>query len=119
MIRLIAEVLDKQVVDLNGEKAGRVDGMILELRDGMPPRVVAIEISPITLLARFNRRLSHWYAGHDGRFGYGRGAPYRIPWKTLTRSKLSIKLDRAVGDTPIDALEDWLRAKIIERIPGS
>ncbi len=119
MIRLIAEVLDKQVVDVNGDNAGRVDGMILEIRDGAPPRVVAIEVSPITLLARFNRRLAHWYAQRDGRLGYGRGAPYRIPWESVQRSKLSVQIDRAADDTPINAFEDWLRRKIVDRIPGS
>lgn len=119
MIRLIAEVLDKQVVDANGDSAGRVDGMILEVRDGAPPRVVAIEVSPITLLARFNRRLANWYAKRDARLGPGRGTPYRIPWKDVQRSKLSVEISAAVDDTPINAFEDWLRAKIIDRIPGS
>ena len=119
MIRLIAEILDTQVVDANGENAGRVDGMILEVRDGAPPRVVAIEVSPITLLARFSRRLATWYAKRDARLGHGRGTPYRIPWERVQRSKLSIAIDRAVDDTPINAFEDWLRAKIVDRIPGS
>jgi len=119
MIRLIAEVLDKQVVDTNGDNAGKVDGMILEVRDGAPPRVVAIEVSPITLLARFNRRLATWYAKRDARLGHGRGTPFRIPWENIQRSKLSILIDSAVDDTPINALEDWLRAKIVDRIPGS
>ena len=118
MIRLIAEVLDKQVVDPNGDNAGRVDGMILEVRDGAPPRVVAIEISPITFLARFSRRLAVWYAKRDARLGNGRGTPFRIPWENIQRSKLSVLIDRAVDDTPINAFEDWLRARIIDRIPG-
>lgn len=118
MIRLIAEVLDKQVVDANGNNAGKVDGMILEVRDGAPPRVVAIEISPITFLARFSRRLATWYAKRDARLGRGRGTPFRIPWQNIQRSKLSVVIDRAVDDTPINAFEDWLRAKIVERIPG-
>ncbi len=119
MIRLIAEVLDKQVVDANGDNAGRVDGMILEVREGAPPRLVAIEVSPITLLARFSRRLAMWYAKRDARLGHGRGTPYRIPWETVQRSKLSVVIDRAADDTPINAFEDWLRAKIVDRIPGS
>jgi sporulation protein YlmC with PRC-barrel domain len=119
MIRLVAEVLDKQVVDANGDNAGRVDGMILEVRDGAPPRLVAIEISPITLLARFSRRLAAWYAKRDARLGPGRGTPYRVPWESVQRSKLSVTLDRSADDTPIIAMEDWLRVTIIERLPGS
>ena len=39
MIRLVRDVLDKTLKDRNGENSGRIDGIVLELRDGQPPIV--------------------------------------------------------------------------------
>ncbi|HXT16138.1 MAG TPA: hypothetical protein VN706_10950 [Gemmatimonadaceae bacterium] len=118
-IRLIADVLDEQLVDVHGENAGRVDGIVLELRDGKPPRVAYLEVSPITLLGRFSLRLAHWYARHDRKFGEGRGVPFRVPWSRVTREGPTLELDFDADVTPISALEDWLRVKIVEHIPFS
>lgn len=117
-MHLVAEVLDTQVVDLHGRNAGKADGIVLELRDGRPPRVAYIEVSPITLLSRFSMRLAHWYARYDRRLGEGRGVPFRVPWSRVTRDGPTLKLDFDAGHTPIQALEDWLRVKFVQRIPG-
>jgi len=118
-MHLVAEVLDEQIVDNKGRRAGRVDGIVLELRDGKPPRVAYIEVGPITLLARFNRRLARWYARWDERFGEGRGVPFRIPWTRVTRDRDACRLDMDADATPIFALEDWLRRHIVEHLPGA
>ncbi len=118
-LRLVAEVLDEQIKDRDGENAGRVDGIVLSLREGKPPLVSYIEVSPITMLARLNRRLAHWYARHDRTFGRGRGVPFRLPWARVRRSGPALEMDLDVEATPINALEDWLRVKIVERIPGA
>src|SRR6185503_609187 len=104
-MRLVAEVLDKQLCDIRGRNAGRVDGIVLELRDGKPPRVAYVEVSPITLLARFNRRLAHWYARFDRRLGPGRGVPCRIPWTRLERNGQTLRMDIDMEATPIPAFE--------------
>ena len=116
-IRMVEEVLDKQLVDSTGDNAGRVDGIVLELRDGKPPRLAYLEVSPITLLSRFSMRLSRWYARRDRRFGDGRGLPFRIPWSRVSRSGVTLKFDFVAESTPINALEDWLRATIVDRMP--
>ena len=118
-MRLVAEVLDQQLVDVRNRKAGRVDGIVLELRDNRPPRVAYVEVSPITLLSRFSRRLAHWYARHDRRFGEGRGVPFRIPWSRVTVEEPDLKLDLDAESTSIFAIEHWLRDTIVDRIPGS
>lgn len=115
---LVAEVLDQQLCDAKGRPAGRVDGIVLELRDGRPPRVAYVEVSPITFLSRLSRRLAHWYARWDRRFGKGRGVPFRIPWTRLTPKGPALEMDVDSEATPIPAVEDWLRVHIIEKIPG-
>jgi hypothetical protein len=115
---LVADALDKQLLDTKGQRAGRIDGIILVLRRDKPPRIAYIEVSPITMLSRFSERLSAWYARRDKRLGKGRGVPFRFPWNRLERQKQNFKLDVDVDSTPINALEDWLRTTIVERIPG-
>ena len=116
---LTRDFLDKQILDRDDENAGRVDGIVLSLREGKPPLVAYVEVSPITLLSRFNRRLSHWYARHDRRFGKGRGVPFRIPITRITPEGPALRMDLDVEATPINAFERWLRRTIVERIPGS
>ena len=119
MIHLVADVLDEQLVDVNGESAGRADGIVLRLREGEPPLVAYVEVGPITLLARLSRRLARWYAKLDRHLGPARGTPYRIPWNRIQHSDRALRMDLAVDETPINAGENWLRTKIIRRIPGS
>jgi len=114
---LVADVLDEQIRDSRGRESGRVDGIVLELRDGHPPKLAYIEISPITLLSRFSRRLARWYSRYDRRLGPGRGVPFRVPWTRVTRTESIFIMDIDAESTPIFAFEDWLRIKIIERIP--
>lgn len=118
-MHLIADVLDKQLQD-NGERnAGRVDGIVLELRDELPPRLAYVEVSPITLLTRFSGRLARWYATRLDRKLPSRGVPFRIPWSRIERRGPTLRLDFDATATPIYALENWLRERIVARIPGS
>jgi hypothetical protein len=117
-MHLVADVLDEQLQDIHGENAGRIDGIILDVRDGKPPRVAYLEVSPVTLLARFSLRLARRYARFDRKLGPGRGEPFRIPWSRVTRDGPLLKMDLTLAATPINAFEDWLRRTIVERIPG-
>ncbi|MDB4877204.1 MAG: hypothetical protein JWM41_3650 [Gemmatimonadetes bacterium] len=117
-MHLIADILDEQLRDSRGENSGRIDGIVLELRDGQPPLLAYLEVSPITLLGRFSERLARWYAKYDARLGPGRGVPYRVPWARVTREGPTLRMDIDVRSTPINALEDWLSRHIVQRIPG-
>jgi hypothetical protein len=118
-LHLVAQVLDEQLEDRSGNNAGRVDGIVIVLREGKPPLLSYVEVSPITLLARFNRRIGRWYARHDARLGPGRGVPYRIPWDRLRRRGTAFRFDDDVESTPINAFEQWLRRTVVERLPWS
>lgn len=115
---LVAEVLDQEICDSRGKPAGRVDGLVIELRDDAPPRVAYVEVSPITFISRVSGRVASWYARHDRRFGEGRGIPFRIPWNRLTPSGTSLRMDLDSEATPILAVEQWLRRHIVDKIPG-
>ena len=117
-MHLIADVLDEQIVDVNGENAGRADGIVLLVRENRPARVAYLEIGPTTLLARYSTRLARWYARYDRRFRPDRGKPFRIPWTRITCERLTLKMDCRVDATPINAVENWLR-RFVTKIPGS
>ena len=57
-LELGRDVLDKQVVDRDGIKMGRVDGLVLEVREGHAPRIEAIEMGGVVLAARIHPRLA-------------------------------------------------------------
>ena len=117
---LVAEVLDELLQDVKGVKAGRVDGIVLELRDGKPPKLAYVEVSPITMLSRFSRRFARWYAVRiDRRLGPGRGVAFRVPWTRLFRDGATLRTDFDVRSTPIMALEDWLDRHVLSHIPGA
>lgn len=118
-IFLVRDVLDNQLIDVTDQNAGKVDGIVLELRDGAPPLVKFVESGPVTLANRLNRRLGRWVARHDARLGAGRGEPIRIPISRLTPMGPSLRIDFAADSTPLMAFERWLRRVIVKRIPGS
>jgi sporulation protein YlmC with PRC-barrel domain len=118
-VNLTRDILDQQVVDRTGQRLGKVDGVILELRDGEPPRVAAIEIGPVTLTRRIHPRLAEWFGGWLRRRGPRTDGTLRIPWSTVRAIGVDLRVDLVADGTPARAWEDWLREHVIRRIPGS
>jgi sporulation protein YlmC with PRC-barrel domain len=118
-VNLTRDILDQQVVDRTGQRLGKVDGVILELRDGEPPRVAAIEIGPVTLTRRIHPRLAEWLGGWLRRHGPRTDGTLRIPWSKVRAIGVDLRVDLVADGTPARAWEDWLREHVIRRIPGS
>ena len=116
---LVRDILDNQLLDVKNQNAGKVDGIVLEMRPGEPTRVHYIEVGPITLLRRLNRRLGDWYARIDAHFGAGRGTPIRIPISRLILDFPSLRIDLAADSMPVMAFERWLSKHIVAKIPWS
>jgi len=77
---LTRDVLDMQLVDREETKIGRVDGLVLELRDDQPPRVDALEMGFVVLARRVHPRVESWVERLRRRFSVRKTARYRIPW---------------------------------------
>jgi hypothetical protein len=119
-LELARDVLDKQVVDREEIKMGRVDGLLLELREGQPPRIEAIEMGGVVLAARIHPRLARFVDGWRRRFGVRKTAVYRVPWSdVLGITACDIKIDAAACDTPNFAWERWLQDHVICHIPAA
>ena len=66
---LVAEVLDKQIVDAKKNKLGKVDGLVIVLREGRPPRVAYIECGAAVLARRLGRWCERLALALNRRFG--------------------------------------------------
>jgi sporulation protein YlmC with PRC-barrel domain len=117
-VDIVRDLLDKPVVDRNGRAMGRVDAILLESRDGEPPRVAAILIGPAALASRLRPSLGHWWTRLEQRIGLPPGRPARIDVSEIDQMGPRITMRLTVGETMVEAVEQRLRAWIL-KIPGS
>lgn len=117
---LLRDVLDKQLVDRDGVKMGKVDGIVAELcRDG-PPRVVAIEVGAIAMARRFGHRPQQWITWLATKLGGERySKPHRVAWSEVRSIGVDVQLEASVSDTAIFDWQDWLRDRVVTKIPGA
>jgi sporulation protein YlmC with PRC-barrel domain len=115
---LIRDLLDKQLVDRNGHELGRVDSVILEIRDNAPPRLAAIELGPAVLANRVHPFLGRWIAALEHGCGVDQGRPLRIPVGAVLQIRDQVKVDLAFGETSGATVEQTVR-RWIGSIPGA
>ena len=115
---LIRDCLDKQIEDSSERRMGRVDGIILELETGRPPRVAYVELGVTTLMNRLSQRLGKVVARLLKRFEISPD-PYRIAWRKIKVGLNTVRADVEAEKTPALEWELWLRKKVIGRIPGA
>lgn len=114
------DIIDMQLVDKNRAKMGRVDGLVIALHSGKPPVVSAIEIGGIILARRVGKRTERFIRFLKRRWGGPRSQqPYRVPWRQVREIGVDIELALDVRETPVHDWQDWLRDKVVRRIPGS
>ena len=107
---VIRDVLDNQVVDRNQRRMGKVDGIIMELRDGCPPRLKAIELGWLTKARRIHPRLAKWME----RWSH----PVTIEWRRIRDIGVDVEVDLDAEKTPALRIEKRLRS-VLKRIPGA
>jgi len=117
-VDLVHDLLDEKIVDRNGRELGRVDSIVLDIRDGAPPRVAALEVGPAVLADRIMPLLGRIVSGMEHAFGIDEGRPLRISIGKILSMNDHVKVDVAVGETPAATIEQSLR-RWISRIPGS
>jgi len=119
MKRLAHDLLDKQMISADGEKVGRVDGIILQLHQTTAPRVIAVESGIETILRRIHcggewlQKVGRWLGVEND------GAPAQIPFAKIRTIGIDVRLSLRADEAGTKDWEDWLRQKVIERIPGS
>jgi sporulation protein YlmC with PRC-barrel domain len=116
---LVRDVLDKQLLDRQGNKMGKVDGLVLERGTEGPPRVLYLEVGSVTLAHRLGARMGHWASRLAHRLADVHAESYRIPWTRVRGVTLEVTVDEAEEETRGNVVERWLRRHVVERIPGS
>jgi hypothetical protein len=116
-MRLVHDILDKQLLDRHREKVGRVDGIVLELRDGEPPRVVAVEIGAVTLARRLHPALGAWASALGRMWRPREHRVTRIPFSVVRRNGIVVEADVDGLAMPALGWELWLRHHVIEHLP--
>ena len=116
---LVCEVLDNQLIDRNGRRMGKVDGIVLEVREGQPPRVTALMTGGPTLAYRLHPRLGTWMQALARRWSPTGGQAVRIPWAKVRDVGIDIELDLQAEETGALAWERWVRDHIVDRLPGA
>lgn len=118
-LHLIHDVLDKMVLDRNKHRLGRVDSLVLQVRDGEPPRVVYLEMGGAALLNRLGR-LGHviatWIGGRDRRTPR---LPYRVAWDLVRQiGPADVVIDTDVETSRTTAWDRWLAMNVVARLGG-
>jgi sporulation protein YlmC with PRC-barrel domain len=117
-MRIVRDILDKKLIDVDGCEIGRVDGVVLQLPEGAPPRLVRLEMGGEILAERVGQWLIRPVRWIAERFGPRRAAIISIDWKHVTRMGRDLHVDIRADDTEALAWEHWLAEKFIGRIPG-
>ena len=118
-MEIIRDVLDNQLIDRRGRKMGKVDGVVMVVRRGKPPRLAFIEVGASVLARRLGRRLEQLVQRAGRRWGLRRGEPFRIAWSKVRDIGIDVKVELDADETPVLKWEVWLRERVIRRIPGS
>ena len=113
------DVLDAQLVDRNCENIGRCDAVMLELRDGKPPRVATILIGGQVRDERIGRWMSALSRLLHGRKRAPGDGVSRIPFSSMRSLGETIEMDVARDELPSEHVERWLAKHVICRIPGA
>jgi hypothetical protein len=115
---LIRDCLDEPVVDRNKKRMGRVDGIVLDLEPGRPPRVAHIEIGVVPLADRVSPWLRTKIVKAMSKLGIVSDRQ-RIAWGKIHVGVNEVSADVNGKETAALALELWLRKNVIGRIPGA
>src|SRR3954466_5407599 len=98
-MHLVREVLDKKIVDRDEKKMGRVDGILLRVRDGAPPVVESLELGWVTVAARIHPVVATLVAAAHRRFSVRRSARYHVSWTRVSDVNAHrVKVDVAVDE---------------------
>jgi hypothetical protein len=118
-MNLMHDVLDQQIIDIEQQKAGKVDGIALEIRDDGPPRVAYLDVGMDVLARRFSARLERLVQRIHRRAQGHRRKPFQVAWDKVRNVAISVSVDVDDKDYSNFHVEQWLRDHIITKIPGN
>ena len=116
-VGLFHDVLDAQLLDRTKHKMGRVDGLVLELRDDAPPRVAELLVGG-SIAAE---RIGGWTTAIVrvcSRLLRIEPAVTRIPFEAVQAIGPCVEVNIDAASTNAMRTESWLDDHFACRIPG-
>jgi sporulation protein YlmC with PRC-barrel domain len=119
-VLLAFELLDRQIVDRDGQPIGKVDDIELAVGDDGAWYVVALLVGQQALGRRIGGWLGRWITDTARRLAPTPDAsPMRIPYDLVGQVDSAVNLSVRRDLLPDPPLEKWLREHLVGRIPGA
>jgi hypothetical protein len=116
---VVRDVLDQLLLDRNGREFGRVDGIIVHLRQGKPPRLGEIEIGTFTALRRVSVKLAERLQRLAERWSPVPLDSVRLPFEDVRSKGIDVEMPiDSEADERLLRGEKWLRERVIRKLPG-
>lgn len=117
---LVRDLLDKQVIDRNGTKMGRVDGVIVQIDEGKQPQVHHLQLGFTVLARRIHPVAEKIVSAFRRRVRVRKEAVQDVSWDVVGEINTQhVKVDIDSTETPAFAWEKWLRDHIVMKLPGA
>jgi hypothetical protein len=114
------ELLDRQVVDVDGSNAGKVDDLELTRLDDGSLLVTAILTGPGALAPRLGGRLgTAWASAFRRLHPDADPEPARISFGVVCELGPRVRLTISLHHLAVNRFERWVRDNIVARIPGA
>jgi sporulation protein YlmC with PRC-barrel domain len=115
-----AHLLDRQLLDREGRRCGKVDDLELTVDEATGSLfVTAIACGPGALLERAGRRRSGRWLRRVVRLLADGDDPGRIPVRHIATIGNHVTLDLEAGALATEVGERWVRDHVIAHLPGS
>jgi hypothetical protein len=113
-------LLDRQLIDVDGRFAGKVDDLGFTVPEEGAPYVTEILAGPGSLSRRVGGRLGSWIESVHARLHPASDpGPAAISWGVVTKVGSAIHLSVPRSALEVDRFEAWVRDHVVDRIPGS
>lgn len=117
---LVRDILDKQLIDRFGTMMGRVDGLVIAIREGGQPEVDHLQLGAKVLARRVHPLAERFVDWLRRRWPVRHEAVQIVRWPTVAEiTAHDLKLDLEAETTPALAWERWLREHVVGKIPGA
>jgi sporulation protein YlmC with PRC-barrel domain len=117
LVDLADALLDRQITGEDGTVVGKVDDLELRAEDDGTHVVDALLVGPEALADRLDG-VTGKLLRRIGR-GFRTQAPQRIPMNAIRGVEPTVVVTTAVAQATTSPSEDWLRRKVVDRIPGA
>lgn len=117
-IELGLEILDRQLLDSEGEPCGKVDDLELDYDGSGRPVVAAILTNPGALAPRLGLagKLMHalWHRLHPDKHP----SPIRLGWELVAKIDFAVHLTVQRREAGLTLSEDWAYDRVLAKVPG-